>query len=426
MDQELTRVASGRPQADGPIDDSPEHTPYRWFSDPHVYAREQEQIYKGRTWNFLALEAEIPNPGDFKSTFIGDTPVVVTRTKSGEVTAWINRCAHRGAMVCRVPRGNATKHTCVYHQWSYDSEGSLRGVPFQRGIKGLAGMPKSFDSKANGLQVLRVDTYGGLVFATMDEGAPTLVEYLGPQMIPWLDRLLAGRQLVYLGCARQFSRSNWKLYLENVKDPYHASLLHLFHTTFNILRATMDTRAISDDRHGLHSIVTTTRKLEEGDASAYTAEKLRTYNSAMTLRDPEVLRMRQEFDEPITNHIQAIFPSLVLQQIHNTLACRQLLPKGPDSFELIFHYFGYADDDEELRKMRVLQANLVGPSGFISMEDTEATELVQRAVTATPQARSSILMGLDSSAEESCRSSVSEGLIRDFWTGYRELMWPAK
>ncbi|MGQ4600597.1 Rieske 2Fe-2S domain-containing protein [Nocardia sp. R6R-6] len=405
--------------------DSSAHTPYLWFSDPEVYAREQERIYKGPTWSFLALKAEIPNPGDFKATYIGETPVVVTHTKSGDLTAWINRCAHRGAMVCREPRGNAPKHTCVYHQWTYESDGSLRGVPFRRGLGGHNGMPKDFEEKKYGLQVLRVETYHGLVFGSMDPAAPTLVDYLGPQMTPWLDRLLAGRELVYLGCARQFSRSNWKLYFENIKDPYHASLLHLFHATFNIVRATMDARAISDERHGLHSVVTSMPKGDPDDASAYTAEKLRTYNSRMTLRDPEVLRMRQEFDEPISNCIQSIFPSLVLQQIHNTLACRQLLPKGPDSFELVFHYFGYADDDEELREMRVLQANLVGPSGYISMEDTEATELVQRVVTSTPEAHSSILMGQESSPEEARRSSITEGLIRNFWAGYRNLMWPA-
>ncbi|KUH68094.1 Rieske (2Fe-2S) protein [Mycolicibacterium novocastrense] len=427
MSQELIdeadRRAGGNLQREN---GSPEHTPYRWYSDPDVYALEQTQIYQGKTWNFLALTAEIPNPGDFKSTFVGDTPVVVTRTKNGDIAAWVNRCAHRGAMVCRELRGNATKHTCVYHQWSYDAEGNLRGVPFQRGIKGKAGMPKTFDTKENGLQKLRVDTYHGLVFGTMDDTTPTLVDYLGPQMTPWLDRIFAGRELVYLGCARQFSRSNWKLYLENTKDPYHASLLHLFHTTFNILRATMDSRQIHDDRHGLHSIFTSTRRTDGADASAYTADNLRTYNAAMTLQDPEILRMREEFDEPITNHIQAIFPSLVVQQIHNTLACRQLLPKGPDNFELIFHYFGYADDDDELREMRLLQANLVGPAGLISMEDTEVTELVQQGVRATPERHSTSLMGIDSPPEESAASSVSEIMVRTFWKGYRDLMWPTK
>jgi anthranilate 1,2-dioxygenase large subunit len=215
------------------------HTPYRWFTDPDVYALEQSRIYRGATWSFLGMAAETPRPGDYKSTFVGDTPVVMTRTKTGEVVAWVNRCAHRGATVCRFSRGNATKHTCVYHQWSYDAAGQLRGVPFRRGYEEHSGMPKDFDPREHSLQRLRVEQYHGLVFATFDQEMESLADYLGPQMRPWMDRLLADRELVYLGCTRQYSHSNWKLYFENVKDLYHASLLHLFHTTFNIMRVSM-------------------------------------------------------------------------------------------------------------------------------------------------------------------------------------------
>jgi anthranilate 1,2-dioxygenase large subunit len=263
-----------------------------------------------------------------------------------------------------------------------------------------------------------------LVFATFDHELQSLEDYLGPQMRPWMDRLLAGRELVYLGCTRQFSRSNWKLYFENVKDLYHASLLHLFHTTFNIMRVSMASRTIPDSRNGLHSVITTTRRgHQEHDASAdeYRTDQLRTFNDKIRLHDTEVLRTRDEFDEPITNHIQTIFPSLILQQIHNTLACRQLLPKGPGNFELIFHYFGYADDDPELRDMRALQANLVGPAGYISMEDTEATELVQRAAEAAGDKGSTMLLGIDDGLPDE-RSSISEHMIRAFWAGYRDLM----
>jgi anthranilate 1,2-dioxygenase large subunit len=264
-----------------------------------------------------------------------------------------------------------------------------------------------------------VETYAGMVFATFDLSMMSLAEYLGPEMRPWIDRLM-GKPLVYLGCTRQYSKSNWKLYYENVKDPYHASLLHLFHTTFNIMRVSMQARAIVDARSGLHSILTITRNAESAQGGA-DYKDIRSYDAKMRLQDPEVLRMREEFDEPITNHIQAIFPSLIIQQIHNTFACRQVLPKGPGAFELVFHFFGYADDDAELRAMRVLQANLVGPAGYISMEDTEATELVQRAVAPRPEGSSIMLMG--HGAGEANRSSViSEEIIRRFWQGYREIM----
>lgn len=102
--------------------------PIKCFSSQEVYDREQELIYRG-PWSFLGLAAEIPNVHDFKSTFVGDTPVVVTRTEDG-VAAWVNRCAHRGAIVCREKCGNATDFTCVYHQWNYAANGDLQGVPF--------------------------------------------------------------------------------------------------------------------------------------------------------------------------------------------------------------------------------------------------------------------------------------------------------
>jgi anthranilate 1,2-dioxygenase large subunit len=392
--------------------------PYWVFLDKEVYDREQERIFRGPTWSFLAMEAEIPHPGDFKSTYVGDTPVVVTRDEGGGVHAWVNRCAHRGAMVCRQARGNTLVHKCVYHQWSYDARGNLRRVTFQQGLRGVAGMPADFKLEEHGLARLRAASYRGLVFGTFSPEAEPLEAYLGEEMRPWIDRLTQ-KPLVYLGCTRQFSNSNWKLYLENVKDPFHASLLHLFHTTFNIFRANMRGRSITDRRHGLHNIVTSTRDTGES-ADAYRSENIRTYDDSVTLADPSILDMRVEFGEPITNHIQAIFPSLIVQQIHNTLALRQILPKSPTQFELVFHFFGYEDDDPELRAMRVLQANLVGPAGYISMEDTEATELVQRAIVRDRDKCSILDMGRETPERED--TLISETMVRKYWQGYRKLM----
>ena len=85
--------------------------PYRLYHDPEVYQREQERIFRGPTWNFLGLEAEMSNPGDFRTTYVGDTPVIVNRDANGTIHALVNRCAHRGAMVRREMSGNASEHT---------------------------------------------------------------------------------------------------------------------------------------------------------------------------------------------------------------------------------------------------------------------------------------------------------------------------
>lgn len=392
--------------------------PYEVFSSQEIYDLEQERIFRGPTWSFLALEAEIPKPGDYKSTFVGDTPVVVTRSEDGELAAWVNRCSHRGAMVCRNARGNASSHSCVYHQWSFDQRGNLLGVPFRRGQKHMTGMPKDFDPKCHSLRQLKVESYRGLVFATFSDEAPTLPDYLGNEMRPWVDRIFH-KPVEYLGCTRQFSQSNWKLYYENVKDPYHASMLHLFHTTFNIFRVGMHARSLPDATHGLHSIITVTKNEEETSA-AYKQQGIRSMDDGFRLEDESVLGHVKEYDELTTNHIQTIFPQLVIQQIHNTLVARQLLPKGPDNFELIFHFFGYTDDTPELRELRLKQANLVGPAGYISMEDTEATELVQRGTKRDPKATSVIEMARDNPGQQD--SNITESLIRRFWVGYQQLM----
>ena len=413
----LGKSQSSEPLLKFPTDDG-SRIPYAVFSSQAVYELEQERIFRGPTWSFLGLEAEIPSPGDFKSTFVGDTPVVMTRTKEGGLAAWVNRCAHRGAQVCRQARGNASEHTCVYHQWSFDCEGNLQGVPFRRGQKGMSGMPKDFNPKEHGLKQLRVDSYKGLVFATFSDTVAPLPDYIGPEMRPWIDRIFH-KPIEYLGCTRQYSKSNWKLYLENVKDPYHASLLHLFHTTFNIFRVGMKARSIPDATHGLHSIITATKN-EVQTADAYKAQAIRSFDEGFQLKDDSLLGQIQEYEELTTNHIQPIFPQLVVQQIHNTLVARQLLAKGPNNFELIFHFFGYVDDTPELRAMRLKQANLVGPAGYISMEDTEATELVQRGTVRDGDACSVIEMSKDQPDQQD--TLITESLIRRFWMGYQQLM----
>jgi anthranilate 1,2-dioxygenase large subunit len=401
------------PRSDG------SRVPYKVFSSQEIYDREQELIYRGPTWSFLGLEAEIPKPGDYKSSFVGDTPVVMTRAEDGTLAAWVNRCAHRGAMVCRLSRGNALSHSCVYHQWSFGAKGNLQGVPFRRGQKDATGMPKDFDPKTHNLHQLRVESYRGLVFATFSEIAPDLATYIGPEMRPWVDRIFH-KPVVYLGCTRQYSDSNWKLYLENVKDPYHASLLHLFHTTFNIFRVGMRAKCLPDAKDGLHSIILAFRTDEGQSSDAYKAQQIRSYDEGFKLEDDSILALEQEYDEVATNHIQPIFPQLVIQQIHNTLVARQLLPKGPDHFELVFHFFGYEDDTPEMRKLRIKQANLVGPAGYISMEDTEATELVQRGTARDGEKTSVIEMSRAAPDEQA--TLITESLIRRFWVGYQRLM----
>lgn len=392
--------------------------PYQVFCDPGVYTREQERIFRGPTWSYVGLEAELPTPGDFKATFIGDTPVVVSRDKDGLLHAFVNRCAHRGALVCRASRGNRATHTCIYHQWSYDQRGKLIGVPFRKGINHQGGYATDFDLSQHSLQKLRVDTYNGLIFASFSGEVEPLADYIGPAMQPWLDRVF-NRPIQVLGYARQFIHANWKLYAENVKDPYHASLLHLFHTTFGIYRSSQG-GGVSMDHAGRHSMLRAYKRTEQEERAAYQDKNIRSYNTDYRLADPSLLVSRKEFDVELTNHIQMIFPCLIVQQIQNTLATRHILPKRADAFELLFTFFGYEDDDEEIRNIRIKQANLVGPAGYISMEDGYATELVQQAIVREKDACS--LLEFGGKQRDDQENLLTETAIRGYWNHYHDVM----
>jgi anthranilate 1,2-dioxygenase large subunit len=148
--------------------------PYQVYVDPDLYEREQQRLFQGPTWNFLVLEAEIPNAGDYKATFVGDAPIVVVRKSDGAISAVVNRCAHKGAILCFKLRGNIKEFNCVYHNWVYDLDGKLQGVAFRRGVGGKGGLSADFDQSKHNLQALRIETYRGLVFGTFSSETPKL------------------------------------------------------------------------------------------------------------------------------------------------------------------------------------------------------------------------------------------------------------
>lgn len=390
--------------------------PYEAFTDRAYYDQEQEKIFRGETWSFVGLDAELPNKGDFKATAIGDTPVIVTRDQGGKIRVFKNRCAHRGALLVREPRGNKKSFDCVYHQWSFDLTGALRGVPMRRGVRGQGGMPPEFDMANFGLDALRVETLNGVIFASFSSTVEPLVDYLGEEVVGTVQKIF-NRPIRVIGDHRQYVHGNWKLYAENTRDPYHGSLLHLFHNTFGLYRATQSGVSHMDasKRHSILKVVATAAPANESeDKEVY--KNVRSYNTSFHLQDPSVLAGRKEFDDGSTLIINAIFPNLLLQQIANTLAVRQSVTYAPDAFEIVWTLFGYEDDDEEMQMIRMKQSNLIGPAGFISMEDGEAVEIIQEAVVRDGQKTSILAMGGGHSANVD--HLITESPIIGFWENY--------
>ena len=212
--------------------------------------------------------------------------------------------------------------------------------------------------------------------------------------------------------------NNWKLYAENNKDSYHASLLHVFHNTFGVVRPNMG-GGIKLSANGWHHLSYTERTAPNDDATG--TEKVRSLKEQYKLNDASVMEHRLELGDLVTNSIQTIFPNLVVQQILNALAVRQLIPRGVDRSELIWTVLGFADDTPDMLALRLKANNLVGPAGFISMEDGCVGGFVQRAAKANPDDQTVMPMG-GSGIEPSAGSRVTESAVRGFWKGWRDCM----
>ncbi|MBX9699395.1 MAG: Rieske 2Fe-2S domain-containing protein [Acetobacteraceae bacterium] len=390
--------------------------PYWVYQDAEILKHEQRTLFEGPVWNFLALDAEIPNRGDYRTTFVGSMPVVVVRGDNDAIHAFENRCVHRGALIVLDDAGTAKDFTCAYHAWRYDLEGHLCSVAFQRGVNGKGGMPADFSVQGQGPRRLRTTTIGGLVFGTLSDATPDIDTFLGAGVAAKLRRVL-NRPVEILGRFSQPMPNNWKLYAENVRDTYHASLLHSFFTTFRITRFSQ-AGGITLSENGGHHASATIAKVE-GNDDAYKTQGIRSDNDGLKLRDMSFLDSVDEFGDGIQLQILTVFPSLVLQQTHNSLAIRHFLPKGTGEMTLEWTYLGFADDPPEMRRRRLKQANLVGPAGFISLEDGCIGGFVQRAVETAGAEEAVVEMGGRSVETQPTRAT--EVAVRGFWQLYRNL-----
>jgi anthranilate 1,2-dioxygenase large subunit len=393
--------------------------PYRIFQTESTFRAEHEHIFQGPVWHFLCLEVEIANGGDFKTTKVGETPVVVSRDYDGEIYVFENRCAHRGALICLDAKGKSRKDfTCVYHAWTYDCRGNLTGVAFKDGVKGKGGMPETFRMEEHNPRKLRVAIVHGLVFGSFSEDVPSIEEYLGEEILTRIERVLGGRTPVVLGRFTQVLPNNWKLYMENVKDSYHASILHLFFTTFELNRLSQKGAIIVDESGGHHvSYSAIDREATKG--AEYAKQQLRS-ESEYKLADASLLQGFDEYHDGVTLQILSVFPTFVLQQIQNSIAVRQIIPRSVARTDLNWTYIGFATDSPEQRMTRIQQGNLVGPAGYISMEDGCVGGFVQRGIAGASREQAILEMG--GAQAESSESRVTEASVRGFWKAYRAHM----
>ena len=405
------------PQWEG---DGTSRIPFWAYTDNDIYKKELERLFYKNHWCYVGLEAEVPNEGDFKRTFIGERSVIMTRDAEGGINVVENVCAHRGMQFVRERTGNTKELVCAYHQWNYSLKGDLQGVPFLRGVKKdgqvHGGMPKDFKTKEHGLTKLKVATRGGVVFASFDHDVVPFEEFLGPEMLQYFDRLFNGRKLHILGYNRQRIPGNWKLMQENIKDPYHPGLLHTWFVTYGLWRAD-NKSALRMDEHHRHAAMISTRG--NAGAKSEVTQGVTSFKEGMQIQDKRLLDIVHEdwWGEP-TAVMMTVFPSVIFQQQVNSVSTRHIQPNDEGSFDFVWTHFGFDDDTEEMTRRRLIQANLFGPAGFVSADDGEVIEFSQYGFEQKPWHRAvAELGGYD---VENTEHMVTETLIRGMYEYWRK------
>jgi salicylate 5-hydroxylase large subunit len=292
---------------------------------------------------------------------------------------------------CQERYGKVKTLVCPYHQWNYNLDGKLIGVPFQRGVKGQGGMSPDFTLDDRRLTKLNVATRGGVVFASFDHEIEPLEEYIGADVLHYFDRTFDGRPLVVQGYSRQRIPGNWKLMMENIKDPYHPGLLHTWFVTFGLWRADNKSQLLMDP-HGRHACMIT-RMLD--------------------------IVHEQWWGSP-TVCMTTVFPSVIFQQQVNSLSTRQIIPVGPDTFDFVWTHFGFEEDSPEMTARRLQQANLFGPAGFVSADDGEVIECSQDGLRQDDDFAT--LCELGGTEVGNTDHMVTETLIRGMYRYWRQVM----
>lgn len=195
----------------------PAAPPDQWYTSAELLALERRRLFD-RSWALVGTVDQLARPGSYLAATVGTSPLVVVRDAEGELRAFHNLCRHRGLPLVDGAGQCGRYLTCDYHQWSYDLHGALRRVP-QAEREFPTMVPADW-----GLHRASVDTWGGMVFAHPDAGAPPLGAHLGvlaDRLAPYFSG-----PLVEVACVEYTAHCNWKLLVENHIDVYHLWYVH--------------------------------------------------------------------------------------------------------------------------------------------------------------------------------------------------------
>lgn len=343
----------------------------RIFTDEDIYRLELQRIF-ARAWNFICHESQIPEPGNFFTSYIGEDEVIAVRDRSGKVNVLLNTCPHRGNTVCRAELGTTRSFFCSYHGWNFDLDGTLLGVP---------GEERFYRNNLNKAEwgltsAAQVDSYKGFVFATLDADAPPLLDYLGWVGRLGIDMMMVDGDIEFLdGVHKNRIACNWKIAVDNLYDWYHVNVSHGSAIKVGIVTA----ESMAPDHqmvilgelgHGIGGPGLSEQQMADSDHRQKTGEgEPQWYDYGVGRRaDPAIREMLGPVGSRSFGHPN-IFPNLWVA-LTRQLCLR--IPRGPFETELWWFNYQPVNLPEEHRGYsKYMQNHTFGPAGLLEQDDGE-------------------------------------------------------
>ncbi|HYL50251.1 MAG TPA: aromatic ring-hydroxylating dioxygenase subunit alpha [Stellaceae bacterium] len=398
---------------------------------PAVLEKEQRAIFD-TCWIYVGHASELAQQGDFRTRYVAGRPVIFCRDKGGAIHALLNSCRHRGATVCREREGNARQFMCMYHGWTYETDGALKNVP------GPEAYGAAFDKRNFGLiAVPRLEHYRDFYFACFDRAAPPLAEYLAgaKEYIDLVvDQSPSGRMEIIAGVQEYDVKANWKLLVENSVDDYHLPSVHT--TWLNYMRSAgvnmrppkeegllLPSKGSGKDLGNGHLTTDNVNFRGRPVARWISIYGEDAKGDIEAIRRELVARLGEDRAARIadTNRNLVVFPNLALND-GSSVTVRTFFPVAPDRMHVTAWCLGPAEETPAQRARR-LDAFLTfyGPGGFATPDDVAALEAVQQGLAAWREVGwSDMSRGMAKPAD--AQLNTDEGHMRVFWRRWSELM----
>lgn len=356
------------------------------FSDPHIFDLEMKHIFSG-TWVCVGLEAQVPKPHDFVTSWIGSTPILIMRNGEGKVGVFTNVCPHKGAMLVSLESGNQRAHVCQYHGWTYTSAG--RNVLIKQREEGS--YAPGFDNESHDLKpVPSMAIYRGFIFAALTTNVPPLETHLG-DVRTFLDLVVdqspEGIEIIP-GRVVYTYRGNWKAQLDNTCDGYHLTSTH--GAFMDVLRK----RSRGEGNTAARQYDWDRRLKQQMGVVAF------PYGHGLTWMDQAEPEKRPIY--PVIDEIRArvgdvradwmmrgraitVFPNMQLADL-TSLNIRFFRPIAPGVTEMRIFCLGPVGESRERRSWRLRQfEDFFNPSGIATPDDTAMYELSSKGSAIEPQ-----------------------------------------